>query len=492
MNISFLLLLPILLPIVFGFMIGFVKLFLNPIIQRFFFLTALLLNAVIIIIISLSADMTIIVFTFSERLPILFKTDDLARFFCILSSIMFFIAGIYCPGYFNRKKDTHRFYMFFLFVLGMMMGFALSGNLLTLFFFLEILTFVSIPLVLHSMEKDAVDAAYKYLYYSVAGAAFALISFFFIYTYGTTLSFTQGGVMDMELLTGRENQILVFTLIAIIGFGAKAGMYPLHAWLPVAHPVAPAPASALLSGIITKIGVFAIIRFVYFLIGPDLIRGTWMQLTWISLALFTGIMGSLLAVREQILKTRLAYSTIGQIGYILFGLAILTEAGFTGALIQTIFHSISKNTLFLVSGIIILKTNKIRISELEGIGKKMPALLCCFGISALTLAGIPPTGGFMGKWHLISGALESNLEVFAVLGPIILLAGALLASLYLFPIVINGFLKESKPGFNEGTGAGPYLSMLIPVILLTLIATMLALFPQHLISFIRQIAGGLL
>ena len=487
METAFQFLIPILLPIISGLLIGYLKPLRNPIMQRLFFLTVLILNSVLVLYLSFMGNKSFELFRLTERLPILFRNDDLARFFCVLTSTMFVLVGIYCPEYMRHEANEHRFYMFYLMVLGMMMGFGLSANLMTLYLFLEILTFISIPLVLHSMKKEAIAAAYKYLYYSIAGAAMVLIGFFFVYTYGTTINFTPGGVIDLHMLAGRENQILVFTMLTIIGFGAKAGMYPLHAWLPIAHPVAPSPASAILSGIITKIGIFATIRFVYYLIGPDQLRGTWMQTAWISLALFTSIMGSMLAFREPVLKRRLAYSTISQIGYIQLGLGILTKAGLIGALLHMVFHSIAKNALFLIAGIIIIKTHKTNVSELGGIGKKMPALISCFALLAITLAGIPPTAGFISKWQLISGLLEADIGFFTWLGPAVLLVCALLAAFYLFPIVIDGFFVNTKLEKVKLE-----FSMLLPVILLAAAAIIFGLFPDVLISFSERIAGELL
>ena len=491
MNTSFQLVVPILLPILSGLLIGFVRPLRKPRIQRFNLITTLVLNAIVVLRIILQPDMNLELFRLTDRLPILFRTDDLARLFCALASIMFFFVGVYCTEYMRRHGKESRFYMFYLMVLGILMGFGLSGNLMTLYIFLEMLTFASIPLVLHSMKREAINAALKYLYYSIAGASLALIGFFFIYAYGTTLTFTPGGVLDMQKLAGREGQLLVVTLLTIIGFGAKAGMFPLHVWLPVAHPVAPAPASAILSGIITKIGVFAVIRFVYFLVGPDIIRGTWMQIAWMSIALFTSIMGSLLAFREPELKRRLAYSTISQVGYILFGLSVLTMAGLIGALLHMVFHSIAKNALFLIAGIISLKTHKTEVADLRGIGKQMPMTIWCFALLSITLVGIPPTGGFTSKWYLITGSLAADTGFFTWLGPGVLLLCAMLAAGYLLPIVINGFFPGAGQDYDTvklKTG----LLMWLPILLLAAAAVILGIFPNALLSFCERIAGGLL
>lgn len=495
MDTSFQLLAPVLLPIVMGLLIGFVPFLRKPVIQRSLLIVTLFVNAALVLAIAFQGEMRIELFRLTDRLPILLRTDELSKLFCILSSVMFIFAGIYCPRYMFYAGNEGRFYMFYLLVLGVLIGFGFSGNLITLYLFFEMTTLLSIPLVLHSMEKEAVAAAFKYLYYSIAGASLAVIGFFFVFTYGTTIEFTPGGVLDTERLAGREGQMLVVTLLGIIGFGAKAGMFPLHSWLPVAHPVAPAPASAILSGVITKVGIFAIIRFVFHLVGADFIRGTWVQYTWISLALFTGIMGSIMAFREPALKRRLAFSTISQIGYILFGFAVLTSWGLVGGLLQMVFHSIGKNALFLAAGVIIMQTHKTQIADLSGIGKQMPIAIWCFALAALSLVGIPPTGGFTGKWFLATGSLEAEYIGFlSWFGPALLLFSALLAAGYLMPVVISGFF----PGITKRGHEIDFLklkvkpSMLIPILILAAGCVIFGAFPGELIYILERIAAGLL
>lgn len=494
MNTNLQLLIPVLLPVVFGLLIGFARPLQKGGVQRFVFISAIAVNTAVVLFIVLQENMSLELLRLTDRLPILFRTDGLTRLFCVLSCFMFLFVAVYCPKYMSHEGNESRFYMFYLLVFGSLLGFGFSGNLITLYLFFEMTTFLSIPLVLHSMEKEAVAAAFKYLYYSIAGASLAVIGFFFIFTYGTTIEFNYGGVLDMELLAGRENQMLVVTLLGIIGFGAKAGMFPLHAWLPVAHPVAPAPASALLSGVITKVGIFAIVRFVFHLVGPEFIRGTWVQYAWIGLALFTGIMGSLLAFREPALKRRLAYSTISQIGYILFGFAVLTHWGAAGAFLQMVFHSIGKNVLFLVAGAIILQTHKTQVADLSGIGKQMPAVIWCFALASLSLIGIPPTGGFTGKWFIATGSLVADTGFLTWLGPAVLLLSALLAAGYLMPVVISGFFpggskNNSEPGFTK-LEAAP--SMIVPIAVLAAALIILGVFPDQLIAMLEQIIAELL
>ena len=491
MNASLLLVVPVVLPVLSAFLIGFSRPLREGRAQRVFLIGTLLVNAAVILALIFQGDMSIVIFRLTDRLPIMFKIDDLARLFCVLTALVFLFVGIYSPVYLRREGDESRFYMFFLFVQGMLMGFTLSGNLLTLYLFFEMATLLSMPLVLHSLRHEAISAALKYLYYSIAGAALSLIAFFFIFSYGTTLEFTPGGVLDMQKLAGNEGQMLFVTLLAIIGFGAKSGMFPLHAWLPVAHPIAPAPASALLSGLITKVGIFAVIRFVHYIVGADFISGTWVQTAWISIALFTGLMGSLLAFGEYSLKRRLAYSTISQVGYIMFGLALLSAGGFVGALLQVVFHSIAKNGLFLIAGAIILKTHHTEVADLRGIGKQMPVSMWCFTLFSLSLVGIPPLAGFTGKWFLAAGSLASDTGFFTWLGPVMLLFSALLAAGYLLPIAVKGFFTGMKYD-NSQAACDPAFSMVLPIVLFAAAAVTFGIFSGGLVSLFEQIAGVVL
>ena len=266
----------------------------------------------------------------------------------------------------------------------------------------------------------------------------------------------------------------------------------MHDWLPVAHPIAPAPASALLSGIITKSGVLAIIRVVFYSVGADRIMGTWVQYTWMILALVTVFMGSMLAYCEKGLKKRLAFSTVSQVSYVLFGLSLMNPVAILGALLHVIFHSVIKDDLFLVSGVIIHNTGATRCDELDGVGRKMPASIIGFTIASVALIGIPPASGFISKWFLAEGALNSGTGAFSVIGPVVLLVSALLTAGYLLPVMIDGFFKgktetEEKPFPHEAKPLS-----LVPIVVLSALALLLGIFPGILTGFLEGIAGSMI
>jgi len=278
----------------------------------------------------------------------------------------------------------------------------------------------------------------------------------------------------------------------LVGFGVKAGLFPLHGWLPTAHPVAPAPASAVLSGVITKAGVLGSLRVVYYLAGADFLRGSWVQFAWMGLTLFTVFLGSMMAYREDLLKKRLAYSTVSQVSYVLFGLSTMTEMGFVGAMLHIVFHSVIKNTLFMTAGAVIHQTGKTRVSELRGIGKQMPVTMWCFIIVSAGLIGIPPTAGFVSKWYLAGGAIATEAGAFAWMGPVVLLISAILTAGYLLSIAIKGFFPGADYDYSALEKAEPDWKMLLPLIVLAFAALGLGMFPGALIDFAGNIASAIL
>ena len=433
-------------------------------------------------------------FTFlrlTQDISILMKVDNVTRLFAILISVMWAIVGCFSFEYMKHEHDEGRFYCFYMISLGALLGLAMSANLVTMYMFYEMMTLGSLPLVLHEKTKQSIAAGVKYLLYSVFGASCGLMGIFVVGVYNPTLAFSAGGALDAAKVAGNENLLLIVMFVMILGFGVKAGMFPFHGWLPTAHPVAPAPASAVLSGVITKAGVLCIIRVVFYTFGADFLRGTWAHYAWMILALITVFMGSMLALKENILKKRLAYSTVSQVSYILFGLSTLTPLGMLGALMHVVFHSVIKNGLFLSAGAIINRTGKTRVDELNGIGKQMPIVMWCYTLVSCALIGIPPTCGFISKWFLAEGALSMGISA-AWVGPCVLLVSAVLTAGYLLPITIRGFFPGAD--FNYGTlvKAEPNWLMTLPLIILAAAAVLLGMFPGALSGFLQTIIDAVL
>jgi len=433
-------------------------------------------------------------FTFlrlTQDISVLLKVDGVTRLFAVLISVMWAVVGCFSFEYMKHEHDEGRFYCFYMISLGALLGLAMSANLVTMYMFYEMMTLGSLPLVLHEKTKQSIAAGVKYLLYSVFGASCGLMGIFVVGVYNPTLAFSAGGALDAAKTAGNETLLLAVMFIMILGFGVKAGMFPFHGWLPTAHPVAPAPASAVLSGVITKAGVLCIIRVVFYTFGADFLRGTWAHYAWMVLALITVFMGSMLALRENILKKRLAYSTVSQVSYILFGLSTLNPIGMLGALLHVVCHSVIKNGLFLSAGAIINRTGKTRVDALVGIGKQMPIVMWCYTLVSCALIGIPPTCGFISKWFLAEGALAMDLAANWA-GPCVLLVSAVLTAGYLLPITIRGFFPGAD--FNYGTlvKAEPSWLMTLPLIILAAAAVLLGMFPGTLSGFLQTIIDAVL
>lgn len=450
--------------------------------------TFLIISAVLVIMaLCLAGGGMFTLFNLTDKLPIIFKIDEVSVLFSVMTIIIFLCAGFFSFEYMKHEEKEKRYYGFYLIVLGVLIALCFAGNLITFYLFFEMLTLSSMPLVLHNGSREAIMAGLKYLFYSLCGAYMALFGLYFVERYGNTLTFSAGGVISEQAASAHGGILLLVAFLMLLGFGVKAGMFPMHAWLPAAHPVAPAPASAVLSAVIVKAGVLAIIRVVYYIFGSSFLKGTWVQTTWMILILLTIFMGSMLAYREPVMKKRLAYSTVSQLSYILFGLAVMDAGSVTGGLLHVLCHGFIKAALFLCAGAIIYMTGKTRVEEFRGIGKEMPLLLWCYTIVSLGLIGIPPTGGFVSKWYLAQGALSSGIPVFDWLGPVILLVSALLTAGYLLPVTIKGFFPGADYDYNSLRKKEPSALMTIPVLILTILSVAIGLFPETVVQYLSQI-----
>ena len=484
------LLLPVILPVLFGVLLFAVKGFDDRKKRNMFTGAALIISAAVTLCVVFCTEGSLTLWKITESASITLKCDGLTRFFAVLMSLMWNLVGFYAFDYMKHEEDEKRFFAFYLIVMCVLSGIYMSANLITLYLFYELMTLTSLPLVLHSLTKEAISAGKKYLFYSVGGAFLSLISIFYIYTKCSVSDFTAGGFLG-EVPAGDKNMLLVFVFLAIIGFGCKAGLFPLQDWLPTAHPVAPSPASAVLSGVITKSGVFVIIRLIFYSIGADFIRDTWVQYAWMGLSLLTVFLGSMMAYNEKVMKKRFAYSTVSQVSYVLFGLSVLSATGMKGALLHVIFHSVIKDGLFLVAGAIIVYTGIKNVDELKGIAKRMPTVIWCFTFFALALVGIPPASGFVSKWFLCLGALEGEIGVFRFLGPAILLISALLTAGYLLPITIHGFFPGNDFDYGQCEKCKVSPLMIVPLIILAVAAVGFGLFPDLITNGIESITGAL-
>ena len=426
----------------------------------------------------------------TPTLSLYLKIDAIGSVFAVLMSAMWLLSMVFSLEYMGHDEHQRSYQTFTMTVLSALIGQCYAGSMITYYVFYELMTLLSVPMVVHERTPQAVAAGIKYLIYSIFGAMLGLLGIFFFNSYLGSVNFVPGGLQMVE--GASQTGLMVITFLVIMGFGTKAGMFPMHGWLPTAHPVAPAPASAVLSGVITQAGVLAVIRVIFFLVGAKTIRGTWVQTAFLTLTLITVFMGSMLAYREPLLKKRLAYSTVSQVSYVLFGLACLHPVAFVGAILHVIAHSTIKDGLFLCAGAIIHQTGKTYVRDLRGIGKQMPVTVWCWTIAALGLIGIPPTGGFVSKWQLATGAMSAGIGAFGVVGPIVLIISALLTAAYLLQLTINGFFPGSDFDYStlENKEAGK--RMTVPMIILAVGVVLCGVLAQPITSVMTAAAAVIL
>ncbi len=411
----------------------------------------------------------------SPDIGLALRADEAGIIFAMLASMLWVVTSFYSFGYMrglSAQRQT-RFYASFALCLSATIGLAFSANLLTFFLFYEVLTVATYPLVAHKGNPEALAAGRKYLAYLITGGVVLLGAIAYTYQVAGTLDFNAGGFLPQD--TAVSSLAILFALF-LIGFGFKSAVMPLHSWLPSAM-VAPTPVSALLHAVaVVKAGVFGLVRAVGFVLGPEQLHQAGALPFMLAAAAVTIVVASLLAMRQDNLKARLAYSTIGHLSYIVLGLALFDAMGWTGSMMHIVNHGAMKITMFFCAGAIYVRTHFANISQLDGIGHKMPWTMAAFTVAALGLAGVPPVSGFISKWFLVQGTL--NLEEFALAG--VFLVSGLLNAGYFFPIVYRAFFK--KPGTKLVTGEAP-LIMLLPIIITAGLSLFFGLFPDAVFGF---------
>jgi len=426
-------------------------------------------------------------FTLVDNLDIYFKVDALGTLFAVLFSFIFLMIGIYSKDYFHSKEHRKKFYLYFALAWIVYLLISFAGNVVTFYVCFELLTLTTFPMVLIDRTKESILAALKYLFYSLAGAYCALYGLFFLTRHTETLKFTPGGILSPDTIANYPGETLFCAFLMFIGFGVKAGLFPMHAWLPTAHPVAPSPASALLSGVIVKAGVLAIIRLVFEVFGTEILRGTWVQYTVLILSLITILLGSMVALGESRIKKRLAYSTVSNLSYILLGIFMFNETAFSGAILQLVSHALCKSALFLCAGSF-LNQNITRVEDLNGIGYRMRMTIWTFIIASLGLIGIPPTLGAFAKWNLGVGCFSSGVDYISVAGPVVLIISALLTAGYLLPVGTRAFFKVGEESELSKNAHETTKVMTIPALVLAMLGLLLGILPTGLLNIVDKMS----
>ena len=411
------------------------------------------------------------------------RIDALSIFMASIFLGLGFAATVYSIVYIKNKPETPFYYTLILALIGGMMGIVFAGDLLILYVFWELMSISSYALIaLFKEEKTSIEASFKYLIMSAAGSATAL--------FGISLLYGMAGTVNFEGLTAALNGspanawIYMAALFTFVGFGVKAAVFPLHTWLPDAYNAAPAPISAILSGIVIGPGIFAIAKvfFTSFLS----IQEMWAPIFAI-LSIITMLVGNITALMQTDVKRMLAYSSIGQVGYMLIGLAVGTQLGLTGTFLQFFNHALMKGAAFLCVGAVIYRLGSAELADMQGVGRKMPLTAFALAIAVTALVGLPPLAGFPGELALLMSTVQVDMMWLgvALLLNVIISAGFYLKIIYAFVQPI------SSPKTEQIKKEAPLL-MLVPILALTILIVLFGVWPDPLINFANNAANALI
>jgi multicomponent Na+:H+ antiporter subunit D len=399
-------------------------------------------------------------FPFVPNADLVLRADSFSLLFVTLSAVLWLATTVYAVGYLEESPHRSRFFGFFSLCVASTMGIAFAGNLLTFFFFYELLTLSTYPLVIHRGTPEALRAGDTYLRYTLGGGALLLAGVAGLYALVGTLDFTEGGAFA-RYAGGHEGALVVIFALLVGGLAVKAALFPLHRWLPAAM-VAPAPVSALLHAVaVVKAGAFGITRVVYDVYGVGLAHRLGVMRPLAFVAAFTILFGSFAALAQRDLKRRLAYSTVSQISYIVLGVAVFGTISTIGGIVHLVHQGLMKVTLFFCAGNLAEELGLHGVHELRGVGRRMPWTMGAFTVGALGMIGAPPVAGFVSKWYLGIGMLEAGEPWFVA----VFLASTLLNAAYFLPIVRDAWFVEPASEFAAPRRrAEVRLSLLVPTV----------------------------
>ncbi len=385
-------------------------------------------------------------FPFMPNMDLVLRADAMTILFSSLSAVLWLLTTVYAIGYLEGSRNLRRFFGYFSFCVTATMGVSLAGNLVTFFLFYEMLTLATYPLVVHRGTEESMRAGRTYLAYTLGGSSLLLVGMVWLYALAGPSEFTETGFLR-NVKVGNETTLAVIFVLLMMGLGVKAAVFPFHGWLPKAM-VAPAPVSALLHAVaVVKAGAFGMVRVVYDVYGIALCNELNLLMGFMVLASFTIVYGSCRALFQDNFKRRLAFSTVSQVSYILLGIAIFGPVGTVGGLAHLIHQGIMKITMFFCAGNVDKTLHIKKVSELRGVGRRMPLTMGAFSVAALGMIGVPPMAGFVSKWNLgLGAAISGNSWVIGVL-----VASSLLNAAYFLPILrAVWFEKPDRPWDEYG------------------------------------------
>lgn len=401
------------------------------------------------------------------------RVDVLSFFMVLLFSFFGFVLTLYTIGYMKGDAMPQRFFGFFMLVYGGSLGVVLGGDLFSFFLFFEFMSIMYFVLAVHKPTPEAVAAGMKFLFMTILAGVSLFLAVVIVFRETGSLALDGTG-----LFAGVTGYSLLAFIAFMLAFGTKAAMFPLHIWMPDAYTYAPMPAAVLSSAIMLKTGAYGLIRVFYNVFGVDFFQAVQWDNVVIGIALFTVVFGSAIAIAQDDIIRRLAYSGVAQLGYIILGIAILTPNSLAGATFHIMAHAFMKGCLFLCAGSIMLQTGNRSIKLMKGIGYQLPLTMLAFTVAAITAVGMPPFNIFVTKWHLSIGALEIG-QPFII---IILLVSSMLNAAYYLPIAYHAFLGEEEGGhghhreFKRSAFREPGAAMLVPIVVLAVGCAIFGLF----------------
>ena len=451
-----------------------------------------LINSILVLTVLLfQPEEAFVLFRFTGNLRVSFHLDGMGKVFAALAAALWPLAALYSFEYMKNDSNEKSFFMFYVITYGVTLGIAMADNILTMYFFFEMMSLVTLPLIMHTRTREAVLASRRYLYYMLGGAAFAFIGMIFILSYGTTSTFVPGGVLDLNKIGDKTNMMLLVYVLCFLGFGVKTAIWPFSGWLPRAG-VAPTPVTALLHAVaVVNTGAFATMRITYYSFGTGLLRGTWAQSVVLLLVIFTILYGCSRALKETHIKRRLAWSTVSNLSYILFGVALMSPLGLAGALCHMLFHSFMKIGSFFCAGAVMHETGRSYVHELDGLGRKMPGVFVIFTICGMALMGVPGLAGFVSKWQLAQAAVASE-NPLAWVGVMALLASALLTAIYMLPISVRAFFPGKEFDYDTVPDVSdPGWMMLLPLVIFVAVIVLFGLHSQPFVEYLQSVASSM-
>lgn len=426
----------------------------------------------------------------TDKIALRFAIDGVGTVFTAIVIFLWPLASLYAFEYMKHEGGENHFLALYTITYGVTLGISTAANLITMYVFYECLTLCTMPLVMHGSEEESLHAGRQYMLYSFFGAALAFAGIMIVLGFSGTTDFVPGGVMGAAFAAEHPLLLQAGYLCMFLGFGVKAAVFPLHAWLPSAS-VAPTPVTALLHAVaVVKSGVFAIIRMTYFSIGASLLLGTPAQVIAVVLASLTIVYGSSMAVKEHHFKRRLAYSTVSNLSYIIMAASLMTVQGLTAGLTHMVFHAVIKISLFYCAGAVLVDTGRTQIEQLRGLGKVMPFTCAAYVLAALGLMGTPLLPGFVSK--VMIGTAAASCGAVGLIGLAALLISAILTAVYLMgPAFYMCFRPLEPSGVVEaGKNCDPGWQMKVTLAVLAAVIVLFGLFSSQVVGVLETLTAG--